>query len=86
MHSLRKERFYSYVENIFFYVFHVFDWDKKFESGQETVENESHNRRSRTSVSDDNIRAIRDFIDSDRRLKIDEIALVVSISYGSVQS
>ncbi|KAG5328416.1 GVQW3 protein, partial [Acromyrmex charruanus] len=33
----------------------VFDWAKKFKSGRESVENVSHNRRPRSSVSGDNI-------------------------------
>lgn len=64
----------------------VFDWAKKFKEGREVVENESHQRRPRTSVTEDNIRLIRDLIEGDRRLTVDEIAREVQISHGSVHS
>ena len=59
----------------------VFDWAQKFKEGQEAVQNESHQKRPRTSVTDENIRAIRDLIESDRRLTIDKIARMVHVSH-----
>jgi transposase len=59
----------------------VYDWASKFKGGREAVENESHNRRPRTSLTDDNIRAICDLIEGDRRLTVDEIAYEVSMSW-----
>jgi len=64
----------------------VYDWASKFKGGHEAVENESHNRRPRTSLTDDNIRAICDLIEGDRRLTVDEIASEVNISHGSTHS
>jgi len=34
----------------------IFDWVKKFRSGRDAVENESYERRPRSSVTDENIR------------------------------
>ena len=63
-----------------------FDWAKKFKEGREAVQNESHQRRPRKSVTDENIRAIRDLIESDRRLTINKIAMVVQVSHGSAHA
>ncbi|KAJ9575996.1 hypothetical protein L9F63_007096, partial [Diploptera punctata] len=55
-------------------------------SGQDSLENEPHQRRQRTSITADNIRAVRDLIEEDRRVTISEIASYVGISFGSVQA
>ena len=60
----------------------VYDWASKFKGGREAAENESHNRRPRTSLTDDNIRAICDLIEGDRRLTVDEIASEVNMSWN----
>ncbi|KAJ8950721.1 hypothetical protein NQ318_012802, partial [Aromia moschata] len=67
----------------------VFAWHKEF--GFTTLEeeakvNEAHNRRPRTSITEDNIRAIRQLVEGDRRLTVAEISSVVGISYGSAQA
>ncbi|XP_073989689.1 histone-lysine N-methyltransferase SETMAR-like [Rhodnius prolixus] len=64
----------------------VFTWAREFKGGRERVENESHDRRPTTSLTDDNIRAVRELIERDRRLTVEEISTEVGISYGSVQS
>ena len=64
----------------------VYDWHKKFSDGRQSVENETHARRPRTSINEANIRAIREMIKGDRRLIIREISTHVGISYGSTQS
>jgi histone-lysine N-methyltransferase SETMAR len=61
----------------------VYDWASKFKGGRETAENENHNRRPRSSLTDDNIRAICDLIEG---LTVDEIASEVNISHGSAHS
>ncbi|KAJ9578360.1 hypothetical protein L9F63_005427, partial [Diploptera punctata] len=43
-------------------------------------------RRQRTSITADNVRAVRDLIVEDRRVAISEIASQVGISFGSVQA
>ncbi|KAJ8954906.1 hypothetical protein NQ318_016846 [Aromia moschata] len=64
----------------------VFAWHKEFGQGREKVENEAHNRRPRTSITEDNIRAIRQLVEGDRRLTVAEISSVVGKSYGSAQA
>lgn len=64
----------------------VFDWASKFKGGRESVENESHDRRPRSSLTDENICAVRDVIEGDRRLTVDEIASEVGISHGSAHA
>ncbi|KYN13981.1 hypothetical protein ALC57_13811 [Trachymyrmex cornetzi] len=41
----------------------VYDWHKKFSDSRESVQNETHARRPRTSTSDTNILAIREMIE-----------------------
>ncbi|EFN82256.1 hypothetical protein EAI_09306, partial [Harpegnathos saltator] len=36
----------------------LFDWAKKFRNGRNAVENESHEHRSRSNVTDKNIQAV----------------------------
>lgn len=64
----------------------VYDWQKTVLAGRDSVENERHQRRQRTSVTADNIHAVRDLIEEDRRVTISEIASHVGISFGSVQA
>ena len=58
----------------------VFTWARQFKGGQESVENKSHDRRPRSSLTDDNIRAVREVIEGDHRLTVDEIMSEVYIS------
>ncbi|KAJ9589404.1 hypothetical protein L9F63_017383, partial [Diploptera punctata] len=64
----------------------VYDWRKNFFAGRESVENKLHQRRQRTSITADNIRAVRDLIEEDRRITSSEITSHVGISFGSVQA
>lgn len=64
----------------------VYDWHKKFSDGRETVGNETHARRPRTTINEANIHAIRELIEGDRHLTVLAIAEQVGISYGSAQS
>jgi len=52
------------------------------------MQNTGHQRRPRTSITPENIAAVRDLIESNRRLTMVEICqeLGTRISYGSVQS
>lgn len=50
------------------------------------VRDESHGRRPRKCVTDDNCRVVRQFIEHDCRLSVEEILSEVVINYGSVQS
>lgn len=46
------------------------------------VDNESHDRHPRSSLKDDNFRAVYELIEGEQRLTVDEIATDVSISHG----
>ena len=63
-------------------------WHKEFHGVRDAVQNISHQRRPRTSITPENIAAIRDLIEGDRRLTVVEICqeLGTHISCGSVQS
>lgn len=50
------------------------------------VANQSHDRRPRTSITDENIRAIRELLKEDRRLTVDEIASSEDLRQWSVHS
>ena len=50
------------------------------------MRNTSHQRRPRTSTTPENIAAVRNLIEGDRRLTVVEICQELGISYGSVQS
>jgi len=63
-------------------------WHKEFRGGREAMQNTSHQRRPRTSISPENIAVVHDLIEGNRRLTVVEIfqELGTHISYGSVQS
>jgi len=63
-------------------------WHKEFRRGRDAVQNTSHHRRPRTSITPGNIAAVRDVIEGDGRLTVVEICqeLGTRINYGSVES
>jgi hypothetical protein len=61
----------------------VFAWHKQSMEGRKHVENEGHDHRPRTSVTENNIRRVQQVLEGDRRLTVAEIAGEVGISYGS---
>ena len=61
-------------------------WHKEFRGGRDAMQNTSHQRRPRTSTTPENIAAVRDLIEGDRRLTVVEICQELGISYGSVES
>lgn len=64
----------------------VFAWHKEFKEGREHAENQGHDHRSWTSITDENIRVVRDILAHDRRARLSDIAEQVGISYGSCQA
>ena len=66
----------------------VKSWHKEFRGGRDAMQNTSHQRRPRISITPVNIAAVRDLIEGNRRLTVVEICqeLGMRISYGSVQS
>lgn len=63
----------------------VFEWCKCFREGRERVENEPHDRRPRTSVTEPNIDRADALIRENRRITIKELGAMLSISVGSVE-
>ncbi|XP_056636775.1 protein GVQW3-like [Diorhabda sublineata] len=51
----------------------VFAWHKQFVEGRERVENESHDRTPRTSITAGNIDSVRQLVEGDRRLTTSDI-------------
>lgn len=63
----------------------VFEWFKRFQDGQEDVEDDSRPGRPSTSKTDDNIEKIGNLVRSDRQLSIRTIAETVGIDKESVR-
>ena len=61
-------------------------WAREFRCGRTSIDDEDRTGRPSTSVSEDNIRAVREVILRDRRVKIDIIAEELGLSHGSVHS
>jgi hypothetical protein len=61
---------------------------KTFRGGRDVLQNTGHQRRPRSSITPENIRAVHELTEGDRRLTVVEMCqeLGVPISYGSVQS
>lgn len=64
---------------------HVFEWCKCFRESRERVENEPHDRRPRTSVTEPNIDRADALIRENRHITIKELGAMPSISVGSVE-
>ena len=64
----------------------VYEWCSSFRKGRARVENEPHQRRSRTSVNDSNTKAVENIILEDHRVNIRDIAEGIGISVGSVET
>jgi hypothetical protein len=57
-----------------------------FRKGRETVENEPHESRPRTSITDENSDRVDAFILEDRRITLRELSGILNISDGSVKT
>ncbi|PNF30276.1 hypothetical protein B7P43_G01229 [Cryptotermes secundus] len=63
----------------------VFEWCKCFREGRARVENEPHDRRPRTSVTEPNSDCADALIHENRHITIKELGAMLSISVGSVE-
>jgi hypothetical protein len=63
----------------------VFSWAKLFREGRDSVENETHARRPRTSVNPDNVLKTGELIPANRPITFLELLQDVVISVGSVE-
>ena len=64
----------------------TFEWYKMFKDGRESVEDEPHQRRPKTSTDEQHVKKIKEMVLENRRLTIRDIADTLGISFGSVQT
>jgi len=57
-------------------------WHKEFRGGRDAVQNTSHQRRPRRSITPENIAVVRDLIEGDRQLTVVEICQELGIEEG----
>ncbi|KAJ8945832.1 hypothetical protein NQ318_008717 [Aromia moschata] len=58
----------------------IFRWHKAFAEGREDVNNENRAGRPSTSTSDDNVKRVRDLLNTDRRLSVRLISETLDIT------
>ena len=59
----------------------IFRWIKRFKEDQDDLKDDIKGRPS-TSISEENVKAVQDLVEKDRRITIDEIATTLEITYG----
>ena len=64
----------------------VYDWVERFKKGRTSVEDLDRSGRPASTVTLTNIKKVNALIESNRRIKISEIATELAVSYGSVFS
>ena len=62
---------------------HVHLWYNQFKEGREDVNDDAHPGRPSTSITDENIEAVKKMILDNRRITIRKVADEVGISFGS---
>ena len=63
-----------------------YEWCSAFKKRRETVENEPHERRPRTSITVMNSIRVNALIGENRRITASELSAILNISYGSVKT
>ena len=61
----------------------VYEWYKRFQDGDEDVEDDERPGRPSTSTPDENVEKVKEMVMNDRRITIREVADDVGISIGS---
>ena len=64
----------------------AYEWHKMFKEGREGVEDEPHQRRPRTSTDEQHVAKIKELVLQNRRLTTRELADIIGISNGSVNT
>jgi len=64
----------------------VYKWSSAFKKGRETVEDEPHERRPRTSITDENRDRVDALIWENRRITVCKLSGILNISDGSVKT
>ena len=60
-------------------------WMKRFENERDTVKDDPRKERPRTSLSDEMVNKVQEYVNEDRRVTLRDIADTFDISYGSAQ-
>ena len=64
----------------------VYKWSSAFKKGRETVENEPHERRPRTTVTGENSDRVDALTCENRRINVGDLSEILNISEGSVKT
>jgi len=64
----------------------VYKWSSEFKKGRETVKNELHVRRPRTSITGENSDRFNALIRENRRITLRELSGILNITDGSVKT
>ena len=62
----------------------VFEWNKAFSEGRESIKDEPRSGRSSTSKTDNNVEKVRVLVQSDRRLTVPMIASELNLDHTMV--
>jgi len=63
-----------------------FQWHARFKRGRTSLEDDERSGRTSTSSTPKNVETIRRLVHEDRRRTIKDIAKIVNVSYGTVQT
>ena len=63
-----------------------FEWHARFKRGRTSLEDDESSGRPSTSSTPTNVETIRWFVHEDYRITIKEIAAIVNVSHGTVQT
>lgn len=64
----------------------AYEWYKEFKAGRSVVDDLPRCGRPSTSLNDENVQKVKKMLQKNRRMRIREIAAVLGVSFGSVQS
>jgi hypothetical protein len=64
----------------------AFDWFSKFKSGLISVKDADHSGHPMASKTDENMDKVKELVFENRKITIHEVANMLAISFGSVQS
>ena len=64
----------------------IFKWIKRFKEGQDDLKDDPKEGRPSTSTSEENVKAVQDLVEKDRRNTIDKITTTLEVLHGSAFS